>query len=185
MHLSAPVSRRIVAGLGLACAAILLPTSALASSAGSNAPARLAAGRCLSQNTTVWYAVPSNGTAGSSYFDLEFSNTGTSTCTFFGFPGISALNSQGHQVGLPATRTGPQGALITLPPGGTAHVILRVVDAGAVCLPPVNAVALRVFAPGQFSSELVPFFSQGCPSRSVLSMDALHANTGIPFFQNT
>ena len=182
MQLPARTSRRLVAGLGLACTAILLPTAALASSAGPSAPARAVVGRCLSQNTTVWYGLPSNDTAGSSFFDLEFSNTGHSTCTFFGFPGITAIDAHGHQVGLPATRTGPQGAHVTLRPGDTAHVILRVVDAGAICRP-VNAVLLKVFPPGQFSSKLVPLKTQGCLGHAVLSTDAIHPRTGIPGFQ--
>jgi Domain of unknown function (DUF4232) len=183
MKLSARTGRRLTVGLSLAFAAALLPTAALASSAGPSAPARVPASTCHSSSTTVWFAEPSNGTAGSSYFDLEFSNVGHSSCTFFGFPGITAIDIHGHQVGLPATRTGPQGAHLTLAPGGTAHVILRVVDAGAVCSHPVNAVLLKVFPPGQFSSTLVPLATQGCPGQSVLSMDALHANAGIPFYQ--
>jgi hypothetical protein len=183
MKLSARTGQRLAVGLSLAIAAVLLPTAALASSDGPGAPARAPATPCHSPSTTVWFAEPSNGTAGSSYFDLEFSNVGHSTCTFFGFPRITALDSLGHQVGLPATRTGPQGAVITLGPGGTAHVILRVVDAGAVCAHPVDAVLLKVFPPGQFSSQLVPLATQGCPGHSVLSMDALHANTGIPNYQ--
>ena len=40
---------------------------------------------------------------------------------------------------------------------GTAHVILGVVDWGAVCSHPLAATYLKVYAPGQFSYHLTPF----------------------------
>lgn len=184
MKMSVRAGRRLVVGLSLASAAVLLPTAALASSAGSSAPTRMVTGRCLSQNTTVWDAQPGNAAAGSVYYDLEFSNVGHSACTLFGYPGISALDSHGNQVGLPATRINQPGPHITLQPGGTAHVILRVADAGAVCQHPVNAVDLKIFPPGQFSAQHLPFATQACPGHSVLSVDALHPNTGIPNYQS-
>jgi hypothetical protein len=187
MKLSARAGRRLVVGLSLASAAVLLPTAALAaSSAGSSASApatHRAVGPCHSQSTRVWDAQPGDGGAGSFHYDLEFSNVGHSACTFAGYPGISALDSHGNQVGLPATRMFPKGTTLTLQPGDTAHVILRVVDAGNICQHPVNAVSLKIFPPGQFSAQHLPFPTQACPGHSVLSVDALQPSTGIPNFQ--
>ncbi len=72
------------------------------------------------------------------------------------------------------------GLLVVLAPGQTAHVVLRVTDAGAICSHPVNATALRVYAPGQFASKVFEFSSQGCPGTSVLHVDSNHPGTGVP-----
>lgn len=180
MNLSIRLSRRIVAGASLAAAAVLLPTAALASSAASGSSAHPAA-TCSSSVTRVWYGLPSDGAAGSSFFQIEISNIGHSTCSFFGYPGVSALDIHGHQVGLPATHSGGR-LLVTLAPGGTTHFVLRVVDAGIVCAHPVNATVLRVFPPGQTHAQILGFPSQGCPGKSVLSVDSVHPGTGIPGF---
>lgn len=180
MNLTTRLSRRIVAGAGLAAAAILLPTAALASSAATNSPASPAA-TCAATATRLWYAVPSDGAAGSSFWQVELSNVGHTTCSFFGYPGVSALDIHGHQVGLAATHSGAK-VSVTLTPGATAHFVLRVVDAGAVCAHPVNAVVLRVFGPGQFHAQLVGFDSGQCPGKSVMSVDAVHPGPGIPGF---
>ena len=187
MNVTSALSRRVVAGVSLAAAAILLPTAALAASSSPAAPATTSAAAtpavpgCTSAHTDVWYAVPGDGTAGSSFFQLEFSNVGHTTCSLFGYPGVSADAVGGAEVGLPATHSGGR-LLVVLAPGETAHVVLRVVDAGAVCTHPKNAVVLRIFAPGQTASEVLGFDSQGCPGKSVLHVDSVHPGVGIPGF---
>jgi Protein of unknown function (DUF4232) len=174
-------TRRIATGISVAAAAILLPTAALASSASPAAPARPTAPACTASATEVWYGEPGDGAAGSSFFQLEFTNIGHSTCSFFGYPGVSADNIHGHIVGKPATHSGGR-VLAVLTPGATAHVVLRVVDAGAICSHPLNASALRIFAPGQRASEIIGLATQGCPGTSVLHVDSIHPGTGIPGF---
>lgn len=179
MKLSSHLSRRIVAGLSLASAAILLPTAALASSSTAGAPARPAVATCTAIGTRLWWAVPSDGTAGSSYFQIELSNITHATCTFYGYPGVSTLNTAGNQVGLASTGSGAK-VSVTLAPGATAHFVLRVIDAGAKCAHPVNTVLLRVFGPGQFHANTVGFPSQACPGQRLLYVDAVHPGAGIP-----
>jgi hypothetical protein len=181
MKLTTRLSRKLVAGASLAAAAVLLPTAALASSSAPAAPAAPAVPRCTSSHTQVWYGLPGDGAAGSSFYQLEFTNIGHSTCSFFGYPGVSADGPGGHEVGLPATHSGGK-LLVVLAPGETAHVVLRVTDAGAICAHPHNAVALRIFAPGQTASEILGFDSQGCLGTSVLHVDSIHAGTGVPGF---
>lgn len=180
MNLSSRASRRIAAGVGLACAAILLPTAALAASASGPALHR-AAPACRGSNTEVWTGSPGNGTAGTTFYVLEISNIGHHACTLFGYPGVSAVNGSEHQVGLPATHAGPK-SLITIRSGGTAHVVLAVTDPGAVCIHPVNGSELKVFAPGQTVAHFTPFKVSVCPHTPTLHVDAVHANAGIPFF---
>jgi Protein of unknown function (DUF4232) len=184
MKLSTRLSRRLVAGVGIASAAVLLPTAALASSAGTSAASRAAVAGCTSVNTRVWYGLPFEGTAGHFFYQLQFSNIGHSTCSFFGYPGVSTLDANGHQVGLPATHSGSR-LTVTLAPGATGHVVLEVTDAGAVCAHPVKTVTLRVFPPNQFHAQLVPFPSQACPGKSVLHVDAMHPRAGIPGFSTS
>src|SRR5258708_25414097 len=86
---------------------------------------------CRSANTRVWYGLPGDGAAGHIFYQLQFSNIGHSACTFFGYPGVSALDIHGHQVGKPATHTGAKLPL-TLAPGTTAHLGLEVPTASAV-----------------------------------------------------
>jgi Protein of unknown function (DUF4232) len=177
--------RRLIAGASLAAAAVLLPTAALAASGSPAAPARAAnVPFCSSAHTDVWYGLPGNGAAGSSYYELEFTNIGHTTCQFFGFPGVSADNVSGVRVGKPATHTG--GRLeVVLTPGETAHVVLRVVDAGAVCLHPKNTSVLKIYAPEQTAFEILGFASQGCTGRSVLQVDSIHPGTGVPGYTNS
>jgi len=181
MKLTSLTSRRLAAGVGLACAAILLPTAALASSAGSDAPAHPALAACHAVGTEVWNAAQGNGAAGTIYYEIEISNVGHHTCTLKGYPGVSELNIHGSQVGLPATHGGIK-PLVTLAPGDTSHFVLRVVDAGAVCAHPVNGSTLRVYPPGQKVAQLLGFPNQMCPRRSTMSVDAVHPGTGIPFY---
>jgi hypothetical protein len=188
MRLFTSSGRRLAVGLGIACAAALLPAAALA---GSGSPGHPVAGRaavakaagattrCLAPATTVWTGEPGNGTAGTTYYVLEFSNTGHRACTLYGYPGVSASDGSGNTIGVPATHGGPR-LLVTIPAGGTAHVILGVVDWGAVCGHPLSADYLKVYAPGQFSYHLTPLSVQVCPDASTLRVDAVHPNAGIP-----
>lgn len=186
MNLSTRLGRRIAAGIGLAGAAILLPTAALAASghsaaAGHQAAPAVAPAACTSNHTRVWYGEPGDGATGHIYYQLEFSNIGHTTCSLFGYPGVSAIDIHGHQVGKPATHSGGR-LLVTLLPGATAHVVLAVTQAGFVCSNPVNASELRVFAPGQTHAQFVPLATQGCAGKSLLHVDAVHPRAGIPGF---
>src|SRR5260221_957007 len=97
------IGRRLAAGIGLSSAAILPPTTALDTSAGgSSVQARAHAGAravpaCRAANTRIWYGLPSGVATGHAFFELQFSNIGRSACTFFGYPGVSALDIHGHQ----------------------------------------------------------------------------------------
>jgi hypothetical protein len=130
----------------------------------------------------VWTGSPGDGFAGGAAWQVEISNIGHHACTLFGYPGVSELNGSGHQVGLPAAHGGPK-ALVVIPAGGTAHVVLIVHDTGIAC--PNSAVQgtlLRVFAPGQTKAEMTPFAISVCKHAVNLGVDAVHAGAGIPGF---
>src|SRR5215472_5451506 len=55
--------------------------------------------------------------AGSVYVPIDFTNTTGSTCTLFGYPGVSFVTSpSGSQLGRAATRIPPTATLVTLAP---------------------------------------------------------------------
>jgi len=187
MHLTPHRMRRGIAAISVASAAVLLPAVALASSGTTAAPA--AAHRCTAGDLTVWLGTPGNGAAGSTSYDMEFSNTSKATCTLLGYPGVSATRN-GKQVGSAANRDHSHpSTLVTLRPGGTGHVLLTITDVGnfpAATCKPVTADSLRVFAPGAFTSLDMPF--QGSFRACSLSgprylhVTALISGTGIPGF---
>jgi len=118
-----------------------------------------------------------NGAAGSVIVPLQFSNTGTASCTLFGYPGVSFVTGvNGSQVGAsagedPAT---PR-QQITLAPGGTAHALLQVAVAqnfpAARCRL-TTAHLLRVFPPGQTAAAYVSYTASTCanPSKAVRTL---------------
>src|SRR5438046_854627 len=110
MNLTSRVARRIGGGLALATLAVVLPATALAAPGGPAAAGdRAVAARapaCTSGHTRVWVGLPGDGTAGTTFYQLEFSNIGPAPCTFFGFPGVSMIRANGRQAGLGARRTG-------------------------------------------------------------------------------
>jgi hypothetical protein len=183
MKLTMRATRRLAAGVALACAAVALPAAALAA---SGAPSRQGAAAaavpgCTAASTEVWLGLPGDGTAGTTFYQLEFSNVGRHTCSLFGHPGVSAVNIHGHQVGLPASHSGIRHTVI-LRPGRTSHVVLAVGDAGAFCAHPVPAARLRVFPPGQTRSQLVPLAVHVCPHRVTMRVLPVRPGTGIPRF---
>ena len=188
-------ARRGLAALALTCAAVVIPTTALAASGSPAKPAaaaRPAAAaippRCGTGALTAWLGIPGDGYAGGAYYQLELSNTSGHACTLYGYPGVSALAPGGHQLGRAAGR-GPASAnrLVTLGRGATAHVLLQITDVAN--FPPAScgettAVALRVYPPGATRSLEVPFTFQACGQSGpvYLHVGTTKAGTGIPGF---
>lgn len=158
-----------------------LVMTADASATASSRRAAAAAPRCTTAHLEIWLGLGlGGGTAGSIYYPMEFSNVAHHACTLNGFPGVSAIGDTGHQIGRGASRTGQHHAIVTLAPGATAHAILRVLDAGAVCSVPVMASGLKVFPPGAKRAQLIPFSFAACARRGVLIVGPMRAGVGIP-----
>lgn len=102
------------------------------------------------------------GTAGSVYEPIVFTNTSGRTCTLYGYPGVSFVApGTGHQVGAAAWRNPvhPR-ATVTLAPGASASALVQVVDdrnfpAASCHILPVSG--LRVYAPGNTAAAYLPF----------------------------
>jgi hypothetical protein len=107
------------------------------------------------------------GYAGGVYVVIDFTNTGASTCSLFGYPGVSLVKGPPYtQIGLAAKRstTTPK-TLVTLAPGATANALLQIVDAlnypSASC-GPTKATALKIYPPNQTEPVYLPNTSSGC-----------------------
>jgi len=167
-------------------------SSAPAASGGSSAAATPSAGTtgCATGNLKAAVVTGEGGAAaGSTYYPVNLTNTGSSSCSLFGYPGVSWVSGpSGSQIGQPATRNPViTPATVVLAPGQTAHVTIQVVDAGnydkSTCQP-VTAHWLKIFPPGQFTALYVKFSAQTCsaklPSKlgSPLSVDAVKSGPG-------
>lgn len=99
-------------------------------------------------------ALEGDSGAGSTFHELEFRNVSQTECQMAGYPGVSAVDSEGgEQIGTPAGRSEEQAELLTLGSGDTATATLRVVNRGNGGSPlddcePTSAGGLNVFSPG-------------------------------------
>ncbi len=108
--------------------------------------------------------------AGSIYYPLDLTNTSGSTCTVFGYPGVSFVTGPSGAILGRAAHRNPvaPAATVTLAPGQTAHATLQVAEAGnydqAQCKP-VTAHWLRVYPPNQTVPLYTQFTTQACSGR--------------------
>jgi len=157
---------------------------AAAAAAAGVASAQASPSACPTSGLVVWLNTTGNGAAGSSYYNLEFTNLGRSACALYGYPGVSAVDLAGAQLGRAGTRDAVHRAsTVTLAAGATAHAVLRIVDAanypGSAC-GQVTAAGIRVYPPGQRAAKVVPFPFAACSrSRpSILSVEAVQKGFG-------
>jgi hypothetical protein len=161
----------------LVIAALALTASIGAPSVTTASSPRAACGTSLE----TWFAPDGNGYAGGAGYVVEFSNIGTTTCTVQGNPTV-VLTKNGKQVGL-NSRHDPLVPVktVTLKPGHTAHVVLFVTDAGALCRPiPTNGLSVR--SPGSIRARVFPFGAGACRGKSTLRVDAINPGVGIPYY---
>ena len=187
MKLSSFSGRRIVAS---AITAILLSAATSTAPMFSSSPVAAATiANCSVGNTFVWAAFEGAGTAGTTYYVLEFSNVGSTTCTMRGNATVWAVNRTGLQVGKPATHQGVPGT-VRLASGGTAHSILGDVDTGAACPGGgLRATGIRVVPPGQTlpipageKDEVGYFPVEVCAHQSSMHVLPVRPGTGIPLY---
>jgi hypothetical protein len=117
--------------------------------------------------TSAHLAVSLGGGAGAgmsqNHVGLQLRNTGSTTCTVYGYPGVSWVRGdQGTQTGAAAVRQqDPNGTekVVTLAPGALASAPLDIVDAAVIppsqCKP-VAVRGLRIYPPGQTAALFLP-----------------------------
>lgn len=160
-------TRRLFAAAAAAVAAGTIVTAACAASS----PAAHAAPvipACAGSTIGAWIAVSQGSKAsGITYYPLEFTNTGGSTCSLSGYPIVSAISRTGVRLGSPAGRglltVAPR---VVLAPGATAHTTLayhgRLVSTGSGCGPVDTAFELRIYLAGQKRATYAAFGFQAC-----------------------
>jgi Domain of unknown function (DUF4232) len=155
--------------------------SAPASPTGSPMPA--GPGPCPTRSLQVKLGV-SQGTAGSVYTTITFTNISNVTCTLYGYPGVSLQTARPlHQIGKPA-RENPATPrkLVTLQPQTTANALLQIVDAGnyppSTC-GPATAHYLQVYPPNQTTPAYIKYKTQACskPVR-LMTVDVVKPGSG-------
>ena len=153
-------------GAAAASSAPASPASSPAASHGSTA----AAG-CSSSALSAHVDLAQGGAAaGSTYVPIDFTNTSGSACTMEGYPGVSFVRSpSGGQLGNAAARnTAASPAMVTLAPGGIAHAVLQVAEAGnysqSACTP-VTAHWLKIFPPNQVTAIYAHYEVQACSAK--------------------
>jgi len=166
MQLSNSCPRRLIGATAIACAAVLIPAAALAATASPAAPAATAGTpRCATSGLDIWLNPDGGGGwAGGFGYALEFTNLSGRACTLNGYPGVSAVNLNGHQLGSPATWDKVfKPHLVTLASDATATAGVLVPDASnGGCARVFTAAGLRVYPPGQTRSKVVTYPFREC-----------------------
>ena len=170
-------SRRALAGTAIAAACVA--TSVQSASAAGASPATVR--QCATSNLHA-YMGSNDGTAGAIYTSVNLTNISGSTCTLYGFPGISLSE------GSPYTQVGESAAwnsastkeLVTLAPGATGSAVVRIADAGnfppATCGPVTSTTYLVVYPP----NNTVPIHLSSAATTCPGSVVTLLANAILP-----
>ena len=168
-----------VAGLIVTTAAFAAPSSSAARTTAAAIP------KCTAADLGVWLAVAqANGAAGTIYYPLEFTNLSGHTCFLHGYPGVSAIDRNGNQLGSPAGWTSPAAApTVVLAPGATAHTILQYSDAEVStapgCDPVYTAVVLRIYPPDEHGATIAMFSLEACSHKGPVYMRVVPILPGI------
>jgi uncharacterized protein DUF4232 len=142
--------------------------SPLPSSSSPGTPAAAATQGCATSGLKVVVNTAQAGAAaGSTYYPIKFTNTSGSTCTLFGYPGVSFSSGPGgDRIGRAASRN-PAGkpVTVTLASGASAHATVQIAEAAnyskSSCKP-VAAHWLKVYPPNQVKPVFVSFTTQAC-----------------------
>jgi len=145
-------------------------SAAWAASSASAAPAAASSAKlipvCTAQDLSVWVNISlMQGAAGTWYYPLEFTNDSNHTCRTWGWPGVSALNATGHQLGDAAQRSSLYAPhWVNIPAGGTAHALFSYAAAlvNTSGCKPVQSSMLRVYAPNQRNTDIGFFALPSC-----------------------
>ena len=156
--------------------------------AGTGSAASGTAGLALCQPSSLHVTVNASqagGAAGSTYLPVDFTNTSSSPCGLYGYPGMSfvtAGDGSGSQIGAPAQENPSFGKVpVQLAAGGAAHAWLQVAEAGnypAATCQPVTAHWLRVYAPGETQALYVSHAFDACSSDSAPLLTVMPVRSG-------
>jgi hypothetical protein len=184
-RVAAVIAAASVGGLIATTAAFAASSSGAALASDTTRASSAAVHACTADDLGAWVAVSqSNGAAGSLYLPLQFTNLSRHACAMRGFPGVSAIDRNGHQLGSPAgwdhaipVRT------VVLAPGATAHSILRygdvTVSTAPGCRPVFSTFELRVYPPGQHRATFAAFDLEACSHAGPVYLDVEPIRAGV------
>ena len=136
------------------------------------APAKAAADTtCNADELSLVAAVGADSGAGTLAYDLVLTNTGKRTCILGGFPGVSLVNDNGNQIGMPAAHAKNYiEKKLTLAPSGKVKATVSIANSAnfsdGQCKS--GAAKLRVYPPNDtgYLSVISPIESW-CPGFEV------------------
>ena len=159
------------------------PSATSAPASPTDSPAPAGPGPCPTRSLQVKLGA-SQGTAGSVYTTIVFTNISNATCTLYGYPGVSLQTARPlHQIGKPA-RENPATPrkLVTLQPQTAANALLRIVDAGnypASTCGPATAHYLQVYPPNQTTPAYIKYKTQACSKPvPLMTVDVVKPGSG-------
>ncbi|MCW2934762.1 MAG: hypothetical protein JWM19_5724 [Actinomycetia bacterium] len=139
-----------VAALGLGLG-LWSSSGAQAASASAARPAVIP--KCTAGSLAVWLNLArANGAAGTIYYPLEFTNVSGHECYMYGYPGVSAVGTNGRQLGSPAARMAATKRIVNVAPGATVHATLAYHDVVTSTTPSCKAIPatlIRAYPPDQ------------------------------------
>ncbi len=123
---------------------------------------------CAMSSLVAWIDTQGNGAAGSVSYNLRLTNFSGRTCTLTGYPRVAGVDLGGRQLGSGSGRERSSTPRVTLRNLATASILLEIVDvynfSSSYC-GQVTAAGLRLYAPDQNASKVIPFPFKAC-SRS-------------------
>jgi hypothetical protein len=140
-------------------------TAPATSSAGTTAPAAQP-GPCSTAALRVTLGSQEGAAAGHFYRTLDFTNITSTSCTLYGYPGVSFVAGiGGNQIGAAASRSPASKLLVVLAPGKKAHAVLDLLDVlnfpASKCAA-TDAHWIKVYPPNQFSASYVAWTAKVC-----------------------
>ena len=113
-----------------------------------------------------------SGAAGSSYLTITLTNQSDHPCTFYGYPGVSAVGgNDGHQIGKPADKDhNATASLVTVAPGEAATVSVKKAQSGNYSpesCKPQQARGLRIYPPDEEAALFVDYPTDACSGDTV------------------
>jgi hypothetical protein len=112
---------------------------------------------CTAADLGVWVAADqSDGTLGTIYYPLEFTNLSKQTCALYGHPGVSAIDAHGRQLGSPASWGDGTATTVQLAPAATAYAALGYNDVITGNCPKASKrtpYELQIYPPGQTQAD--------------------------------
>lgn len=124
------------------------------------------------------------GAAGSTFQAIDFTNISSTTCTLYGYPGVSlAGGTPVKQIGLAAAESHTTARkLVTLSPRAVANAVLQIVH--AVNVPAgkcglVTAHSLQIYPPNQTTPAYLHYTSQTCSKPvQILTVSVVQPGSG-------